>query len=100
MFPRKFLVGDALNGTKWICFASDEEKVAGFQTWWMLSEVQADVLVHSDGAIALPDQPIGILGGHLTAYNTQGADSKTRARNAAYNAQTEDSKTKKRRLTT
>ena len=74
MFPRKFLVGDALNGTKWICFASDEEKVAGLQTWWMLSKVQPNVLVHPDRAIALPDQPIGILGGHLTAYNAQEED--------------------------
>ena len=79
-----FLVGDALNGTKWICFASDEEKVTGLQAWWMLSKVQPNVLVHSDRAIALPDQPIGILGGHLTAYN----------------AQEEDLKTKKRKLTT
>ena len=31
-FPRRYLVRDALNGTEWIRFASDEEKVAGFQT--------------------------------------------------------------------
>ena len=56
--PRMFFVWDALDGTEWIRFASNEDKVAGFQTWWtgetqpsLLWQLHADVGTNLDALI-------------------------------------------------
>ena len=70
-FPRYFRVGEALQCTPWIRFATDEELAAtpsGFvPQWWRELDFQPGSLIHQNGCVAHPDDPIGLVGNTLTA---------------------------------
>ena len=78
-FPRRYLVGDALQNA-WIRFATEAEKqeaaksptVSAVQTWWRYSEVQPLSLAHcsADGLcdeVASPEQHMGLVGNQMLA---------------------------------
>ena len=70
-FPRYFRVGEALQCTPWIRFATDEELAAtpsGFvPQWWRELNFQPSSLVDQDGCVSQPDDPMGLVGNTLTA---------------------------------
>ena len=68
-----YLVGAALNGTRWIRFATAEEKLSD-ATWCRGSECQPACLVHSynayDGSVSVAahDDPMVLVGDHMQAF--------------------------------
>ena len=72
-FPRRYLVRDALAGTKWIRFATEEEMMTD-NTWWRYSECQPATLVHGFGdyegkvMVAAAEHPMGLYGGLMQAF--------------------------------
>ena len=78
-FPRRFLVRDALNCTTWIRFATDEETSqtpSGFVPRWYrdFDCFIPKYLIHCNGKIACPDDPMGLIGQTLTAIATKASD--------------------------
>ena len=69
-FPRCYTVGAALNGAQWVRFATSAEMDEDIRNgcslesvqWWRVSEVQPRTLMHQNNTVALPDDPIGLVG--------------------------------------
>ena len=72
-FPRRYLVREALAGTSWIRFATEEEMMSD-KTWWRYSECQPATLVHGFGdnegkvMVAAAEHPMGLYGCLMQAF--------------------------------
>ena len=76
-FPVYLTVADVLGMSHWIRFATGEElseTPVGFtlsqQQWWRELEFRPKSLVHANGAIAHPEDLLGLYGTYLTALYT------------------------------
>ena len=74
-FPCRYLVGDALRDKVWIRSATDDEQAADLMLscdskWWRVSELQPRTLIHANGLIAFCDEPMGLLGSTMTAFDS------------------------------
>ena len=64
-FPRHYQVKDALQSPHWVRHATAEEiastPASVMVRWWRLSEVLPTTIVFSDGSVASPTDPIGLI---------------------------------------
>jgi len=74
-FPACFIVGDALASPHWVRVAQPgETNEKGEHKWWAHLEFQPQAIIHSTGALAMPDEPIGMFGDTVTVLEQAPAD--------------------------
>ena len=65
-FPRCFLAGDALRASAWARFATEDE-LAQDPSWHRPLAFVPRSLVHTNGQVAAPEDPLGLVGRRVTA---------------------------------
>jgi hypothetical protein len=65
-FPACYMVGQALEASNWIRFASIEEQ-AQILTWWTFAQTRPACIVYANGVVAPHDMPIGFDAEYVTA---------------------------------